>query len=733
MRTLTTITASLLVIGLFLNRGESAAAPPGPAAEPPAARLPAAPELFTIAPIKAWPAGPEWIQAVAFSPAGDRLAVGQKGEVQLLDTTTWELAAKIPFKGTIKSLAYAPNGGLLAIGGYQTVVLWDTAAASVARALPGHRGFVTSLAWSPDGQKILTGCDDEQARVFDLAAAGEPQRLTGIELPVNGVAWSPDGQWLATAAGDETRVTKAGQVALWAANCGCLEAEWTEHSKAAWNVAFTSDSRLLVSTGFDERAFVYDTKTRESTGYFGAHTRPTTAVVSLPGTALVATGSGGRFVDGNTIRIWEPASGQERAVIEFHGGRVTTLATTTDGRRLASGGLDKRLAVWDLAALVPAAAATANEPAGKAADEPGKAAASPARETVGPVAEPVPAVAPSGEAVALATEPAAAATDRPLKIGIIGLDTSHSPAFTQSLNGPEVRPEFAGCRITAAYPPGSADIPSSVSRIPEYTAKVQALGVEIVDSLPALIARVDAVLLETNDGRPHWEQVLPVLKAGKPVFIDKPIAASLEDTLAIFIAAEHLKVPVFSASALRFTPSTLAIRAGQLGPVTGCDAFSPASLEATHPDLYWYAIHGVETLFTVMGPGCVEVSRMQSPDFESVTGRWADGRIGTFRGIRRGGSGYGGTAFGEKGVQPLGNFAGYDPLLVEIIKFFRNGEPPVAAAETIEIYAFMSAADLSKQRGGGPINVVELIAATRPAAREKVAKALGIPVSDLKP
>jgi hypothetical protein len=309
-----------------------------------------------------------------------------------------------------------------------------------------------------------------------------------------------------------------------------------------------------------------------------------------------------------------------------------------------------------------------------------------------------------------------------LRAGIIGLDTSHAVAFTRLLNAEKPQEALVGCRIVAAYPKGSPDIPSSVSRVSKYTEEMQQLGVEIVDSIDALIQRVDVVLLETNDGRPHLEQALPVLKARKPMFIDKPIAGSLADAVAIFEAARKYGTPVWSSSSLRYTEGAQAIRNGVIGDVLGCDAYSPCSLESTHPDLYWYGIHGVETLFTVMGTGCESAVRVQSSDTDIVVGRWNNGRLGTFRGIRGGKSGYGGTAFGTGGIQQIGPYGGYDPLVVEIVKFFRTGQPPVSEQETLEIYAFMSAADESKLAGGAEIKLADVLAKAREEARGKLPK-----------
>jgi hypothetical protein len=290
------------------------------------------------------------------------------------------------------------------------------------------------------------------------------------------------------------------------------------------------------------------------------------------------------------------------------------------------------------------------------------------------------------------------------RVGIIGLDTSHSIAFTKLLNAPDVAPDLAGNRVVAAYPWGSRDIEASTSRIPEYTEEIKKMGVKIVDSIAELLDEVDVILLETNDGHPHLEQALKVFESGKPVFIDKPIAASFSDARAIFEAAKKYKVPLFSSSSLRYTKNAQEISQGNsIGKVLGADAYSPAKLEETHPDLFWYGIHGVELLYTVMGTGCKSVIRTHTADFDVVVGIWNDGRIGTFRGARTGKIGYGGTAFGEKGNAQMGPYDGYRPLLVQIVEFFRTGMSPVSPQETLEIYAFMEAADESKRNGGASV------------------------------
>jgi predicted dehydrogenase len=287
------------------------------------------------------------------------------------------------------------------------------------------------------------------------------------------------------------------------------------------------------------------------------------------------------------------------------------------------------------------------------------------------------------------------------RVGVIGLDTSHSEIFTKMINSGAL--DMKGYKVVAAYPHGSEDIASALKMKPNIIKAVQSEGVEIVDSIEVMLSKVDVVLLESNDGRPHLEQALPVFKAGKRIFIDKPVSANLAGTKAIFKAAAHYQTPVFTSSALRFDPSVQKVAQGSIGKVTGADVYTPAEIDKNHSDLAWYAIHGIEMLFTVMGPGCVSVSRTYREGTDMVVGVWEDGRIGTVRAIRKGAAGIAGTAFGEKGIAALGPFSSYEPLVKEIISFFETGELPVQPKETIEIFSFIQAADESRRKGGRTI------------------------------
>ena len=291
-----------------------------------------------------------------------------------------------------------------------------------------------------------------------------------------------------------------------------------------------------------------------------------------------------------------------------------------------------------------------------------------------------------------------------LRLGIVGTDTSHATAFTKMLNDPNAPDHVQGARVVAAYKGGSPDVEQSRSRIDRFTAELQdKWQVKIVASIEELCKQVDAVLLTSVDGRAHLAQARVIIAARKPMFIDKPLASTLEDAREIARLARQAGVPWFSSSSQRFT-GVAKLRAPDLA---GALTWGPGPLEEHHAlDLAWYAIHPIEMLYTIMGTGCAEVTRTSTADADIVVGRWKDGRIGTVRALRPYGD-YGAVVFHKNAKGQAAESApklegGYAPLVREIVQFFQGGHPPVSNAETLEIFAFMDAAQLSKASGGSP-------------------------------
>ncbi|MCM8817467.1 MAG: Gfo/Idh/MocA family oxidoreductase [Candidatus Omnitrophica bacterium] len=289
-----------------------------------------------------------------------------------------------------------------------------------------------------------------------------------------------------------------------------------------------------------------------------------------------------------------------------------------------------------------------------------------------------------------------------IKIGIIGFDTSHVPAFTKVINDPTDKFHVSGGKVIAGVPTFSRDFDLSYNRVEGFTKElVEKYNVKLYDTIEEMLKVVDAVLLESVDGRRHLKEAEPVLKTGKPVFIDKPFTASYQDAVKIAEMAEKYNCPIFSCSALRFDANITEVRNDtEIGKVFGCDAFSSESRVDVMPGFFWYGIHGIEILFSVMKTGCVSVEVINSDSADIAVGLWKDGRIGTYRGIKQGLPSYGMTVYGEKKIRHTTynpDIPMYSMLIKEIMKFFQSGKPPFSIHETLEIVAFMEASLISEK------------------------------------
>lgn len=303
-----------------------------------------------------------------------------------------------------------------------------------------------------------------------------------------------------------------------------------------------------------------------------------------------------------------------------------------------------------------------------------------------------------------------ASAAEPLRLGLIGLDTSHVTAFTKLLNDTKHKDHVPGGKVVVAFKGGSPDIDSSWSRVEGYTKELQdQYGVKIVPTIEELCSQVDAVLLTSVDGRPHLEQARPVIKARKPLFIDKPIGGTLRDAIEIFRLAKEAKVPVFSSSSYRYYPSMVEAKKTDVGEIRSVISYGPAHLEPHHPDLFWYGVHPTEALFTILGTGCETVVRASTPDTDIITGTWSGGRIGTLHALRKGPTPHKVIVFGTKAVAEQKGSGDYAPLLREVMKFFQTGVAPVSPEETLNLFAFMEAADESKRQGGAPVKIADVM------------------------
>ena len=319
---------------------------------------------------------------------------------------------------------------------------------------------------------------------------------------------------------------------------------------------------------------------------------------------------------------------------------------------------------------------------------------------------------------------------KPVRVGILGFDNYQALAFTQLFHKPpEDNPDLAGLQVVSAWPGGSPDLAETMTDIERWRPHLIKQGITIVDSIDEVLKQSNVVMIMTVDGRAHLQLAKHALRAKKPVYIGRPMAASLDDVIEMFQLAEQHKTPLFSCSQHRYSPGFIGMRDHpEVGKVQGCDVYGGCPMVEHHPDLFWHAVHSIETLYTIMGPGAVSVARAHTTDTELVTGIWKDGRIGTYRGIRKGAVAYSATVFGDKGVAkagkygyaaavngvvPKGRYMGYEGVATEIAKFYKTRKLPISPAETIELFTFMEAAHESKRRDGAPVKLQEVLTAAQ--------------------
>lgn len=289
-----------------------------------------------------------------------------------------------------------------------------------------------------------------------------------------------------------------------------------------------------------------------------------------------------------------------------------------------------------------------------------------------------------------------------LRIGMIGLDTSHCNAFTELLNNNRNRHHVKGGKVICAYAGGSQAFSKSHSRVAGFTNKLQnSYGVEIFPSIEQVAEKSDAILLESCDARQHLEQFQIVAPYGKPVFIDKPFTCSPEDAKRIVELSEKHNSPIFSASSLRYYKGVKEFRHSSI--IKSANFRGPVELLPDFPGYFWYGVHLAEIGFEIFGPGC-EVEKIQvshSENLDTVMCPWSNGRALVLYGLRnyKEHNWAGSLYTHEKVIETtaIDRPPGYAVLLEHVIQFFKSRQSPISTGEMIEVVALL--AEINKKMG----------------------------------
>jgi predicted dehydrogenase len=305
---------------------------------------------------------------------------------------------------------------------------------------------------------------------------------------------------------------------------------------------------------------------------------------------------------------------------------------------------------------------------------------------------------------------------QPIRVGLIGLDTSHVTAFTKVLNDRSNPEHIPGATVVAGWPGGSPDFEMSIGRVERFTRELREQhGVQILKSPEAVAEAVDLACITAVDGRVHRELFDRIACFGRPTFIDKPFATTLADAHAIFRRADEEGVAAMSCSSLRYADH-LVTALNQLAAagekIVGCDIFGAFSEEPTQGGWFWYGIHLVEIMQRTMGTGCREVNAIRAGEMELLTATYDDGRTATIRGLRGGHKRYGVALHGERSVHQLDLSAfkrsWYASMLEAILRTLPNQTSDIAPCDTLEIIRILEAANQSRGSAGRRVTLSSL-------------------------
>ena len=240
-------------------------------------------------------------------------------------------------QGWVSSMAVSPDGRRIVSGSWDNIVaVWDLETGTPIHRLTGHQAHVWSVAVSPDGRSIVSASSDSTLAVWDLETGTQIHRLTGHEGRVRSVVVSPDGRHIVSGSDDRT-------VAVWDLETGTQIHRLTGHRDWVRSVAVSPDGRRIISGSDDRTLVVWDLDSGTPIRRLIGHQNWVTCVAVSPDGRRIVSGS-----DDRTVAVWDLETGSQVHRLTGHEGRVSSVAVSPDGRRIVSGSDDRTIAVWDL-------------------------------------------------------------------------------------------------------------------------------------------------------------------------------------------------------------------------------------------------------------------------------------------------------------------------------------------------------------------------------------------------